>query len=121
MHLKRPTRKQREPRHCFPIWSCSKWGLPCRYGYPYRGALLPHHFTLTIKSMWVRPFALTPYKTYGGIFSAALSVGSRPPGVTWHFALWSPDFPPASNDASDYLADLCGFYGITGSESMSIS
>ncbi len=30
----------------------------------------------------------------GGIFSAALSVGSRPPGVTWHPALWSPDFPP---------------------------
>jgi hypothetical protein len=30
----------------------------------------------------------------GGIFSVALSVGSRPPGITWHFALWSPDFPP---------------------------
>jgi hypothetical protein len=26
--------------------------------------------------------------------SVALSVGSRLPGVTWHFALWSPDFPP---------------------------
>ena len=31
----------------------------------------------------------------GGIFSAALSVGSRPPGVTWHSALRSPDFPPS--------------------------
>jgi len=31
----------------------------------------------------------------GGVFSVALSVGSRPPGVTWHPALWSPDFPPA--------------------------
>ena len=30
----------------------------------------------------------------GGIFSAALSVGSRLPGITWHLALWSPDFPP---------------------------
>ena len=30
----------------------------------------------------------------GGLFSVALSVGSRPPGVTWHPALWSPDFPP---------------------------
>ena len=30
----------------------------------------------------------------GGIFSVALSVGSRLPGVTWHPALWSPDFPP---------------------------
>ncbi len=28
------------------------------------------------------------------MFSVALSVGSRPPGVTWHPALWSPDFPP---------------------------
>ena len=26
--LVRPTRKRRGPRHCFPIWSCSKWGLP---------------------------------------------------------------------------------------------
>ena len=30
----------------------------------------------------------------GGLFSVALSVDSRLPGVTWHFALWSPDFPP---------------------------
>ena len=29
----------------------------------------------------------------GGLLSVALSVGSRPPGVTWHLALWSPDFP----------------------------
>lgn len=29
----------------------------------------------------------------GGIFSVALSVGLRPPGITWHFARWSPDFP----------------------------
>jgi len=32
-------------------------------------------------------------KKLGGIFSVALSVGSRPPGVTWHLALRSPDFP----------------------------
>ncbi len=46
-----------------------------------RGALLPHHFTLTRVAA-------------GGIFSVALSVGSRRPGVTWHPALRSPDFPP---------------------------
>lgn len=28
--LKQPTREQREPRHCSPIWPCSGWGLPCR-------------------------------------------------------------------------------------------
>lgn len=38
-----------------------------------------------------------PYRSQvtGGIFSAALSVGSRLPGVTWHPAQWSPDFPPS--------------------------
>ena len=30
-----------------PIWSCSRWGLPCRRRYRNRGALLPHRFTLT--------------------------------------------------------------------------
>jgi len=29
------------------IWPCSSWGLPCRCRYRQRGALLPHHFTLT--------------------------------------------------------------------------
>jgi len=48
--------------------------------YQPRGALLPHHFTLTGLSS-------------GGMLSVALAVGSRPPGVTWRPALWSPDFP----------------------------
>ncbi len=38
--------------------------------------------------------------TTGGIFSVALSMGSRPPGVTWHLALWSPDFPPRLRGAT---------------------
>ncbi len=33
----------------------------------------------------------------GGMFSVALSVGLRPPGVTWRPALRSPDFPPCEN------------------------
>ena len=56
-----------------------------------RGALLPHHFTLTCKST-------------GGIFSAALSVGFHPPGVTWHPALWSPDFPPFHHEDENAIA-----------------
>ena len=80
--LKQPTRKRRGPRHCFPIWSCSRWGLPCRRVLP------PARCALTA------PFH--PYLRRGGIFSVALSVGSRPPGITWHPALWSPDFPPRS-------------------------
>ncbi len=49
--LKQPTRERCGPHlcfsHCSPIWSCSRWGLPCRYCYQQRGALLPHPFTLT--------------------------------------------------------------------------
>ncbi|MEY2909353.1 MAG: hypothetical protein RLZZ602_1876 [Pseudomonadota bacterium] len=37
----------------------------------------------------------------GGFLSAALSVGSRPPGVTWHSNLWSPDFPPPALQSSE--------------------
>jgi len=33
-------------RRAAPIWSCSRWGLPCRPRYRGRGALLPHRFTL---------------------------------------------------------------------------
>jgi hypothetical protein len=46
-HLERPTRKLHGPCISFPIWSCSKWGLPCHRCCHRRGALLPHHFTLT--------------------------------------------------------------------------
>ena len=53
--------------------------------YQPRGALLPHHFTLTHRRL---------KSDQGGIFSVALAVSSHPPGVTWHPALRSPDFPP---------------------------
>ena len=51
--LKRPTRitqitNNLSLRNVIPIWSCSRWGLPCHACYQPRGALLPHHFTLTI-------------------------------------------------------------------------
>ena len=53
----------------------------------------------TITSRAVRSYrTLSPLpvsrRTIGGILSAALVVGSRPPDVIWHPALWSPDFPP---------------------------
>src|SRR5215471_16138156 len=65
-----------------PIRSCSGWGLPCRSVLP------PARCALTA------PFH--PYLPLlaGGMFSVALSVGSRLPGVTWHPAQRSPDFPP---------------------------
>jgi hypothetical protein len=47
-------------------WSCTKWGLPCHFGYPKRGALLPHRFILTgLKKRTL--------KVCGGLFSVALS------------------------------------------------
>ncbi len=84
VRLERPTRERRGPRHCSPIWSCSGWGLPCRRVLP------PARCALTA------PFhpCRRPGGRFGGLFSVALSVGSRRPGVTWHPALWSPDFPP---------------------------
>jgi hypothetical protein len=85
----------------FPIWSCSRWGLPCRRMLPPARCALtaPFHPYLPRTSLgaWAR---LSPgqrrrdARDIGGLLSVALSVGSRPPGITWHLALWSPDFPP---------------------------
>ena len=46
-----------------------------------RGGLLPHLFTLARR------------RRTGGMFSVALSVALRRPGVTWQPTLWSSDFP----------------------------
>jgi len=39
------------------------------------------------------PYHAHPKMPFGGLLSVALAVGSRRPGITWHLALWSPDFP----------------------------
>ncbi len=82
--LQRPTREPRGPRDRSPIWPCSGWGLPCRRVLP------PTRCALTAPFHRCRPSR----DGLGGLLSAALSVGSRRPGITWHPALWSPDFPP---------------------------
>ena len=53
------------------------------------------------------PLPATLARDLGGLLSVALSVGSRLPGVTWHSAQWSPDFPPlpSCEVCSDCLAD----------------
>jgi hypothetical protein len=69
--LARPTRmtarKTRPPvndfrrscrRPAIPIWSCSRWGLPCRPRCRGRGALLPHPFTLAARSALRRSLGL---------------------------------------------------------------
>src|SRR5476649_1400099 len=60
-------------RRAAPIWSCSRWGLPCRFRCRSRGGLLPHRFTLA----WLE-------NQPGGLFSVALSLGSPPPAVNRH-------------------------------------
>ena len=79
--LEQPTRESaRDRRFYSPIWSCSGRGLPCR-------GLLP-----AARCALTAPFH--PYRTRsGGLFSVALSMGSRPPGVTWRPVRRSPDFP----------------------------
>ncbi len=84
----RPHLRANEPR-TVPIRSCSRWGLPCRRRYRRRGALLPHRFTLTAAYATPR----------GGLFSVALSLGSRLPDVSRHRlsmepGLSSPAKPP---------------------------
>jgi len=63
--------------------------------------LLRVEFTLqpTVTSGPVRSYRTlsalpVPQAVIGGLLSAALVVGLRRPGVTWHPAHWSPDFPP---------------------------
>jgi len=55
-----PKKLCRNSKNVSSIWSCSRWGLPCRLHCWKRGVLLPHLFTLT---------------KIGGIFSVALSLG----------------------------------------------
>ena len=45
----RPAPRDRSPMPAAPIWSCSRWGFPCRRRCRRRGALLPHHFTLAAR------------------------------------------------------------------------
>jgi len=73
-----------------PIWSCSRWGLPCRLCCQRRGALLPHPFTLTL-------VAVSGFE--GGLLSVALSLGSPPPEVIRHRASKEPGLssPPIRN------------------------
>ncbi len=85
-------------RNTAPIWSCSRWGLPCRFCCQKRGALLPHPFTLTLVSsanrcdravcfLWHFPWG-HPRRTLSGTLYP-----------------WSPDFPLRAKAHSSHPAD----------------
>ena len=101
-YLKQPTREPCGP-HVVPLFGLAPSGV-----YPATcvatGAVRSYR---TISTLPVP-------KDFGGIFSVALSVGSRRPGVTWHSALWSPDFPPEKGKpfSSDYLANSMTSVGV---------
>ena len=60
--------------------------------------LLQVGFTMPLLLPEARCALTAPFHPYlnlhsGGLLSVALAVDLRPPGVTWHLTLWSPDFP----------------------------
>jgi hypothetical protein len=90
-YLQRPTREpvwatravpSEDGSACSPIWSCSGRGLPCHRVLP------PARCALTAPFHPYRPLC----RGVGGLLSVALSVGSRPPGVTWRLALGARTF-----------------------------
>ena len=83
-----------------PIWSCSRWCLPCGPCYQAPGALLPH------------PFILTGQKA-GGLLSVALSLGSPPAAVSRHRVSMEPGLsssmglPPCQRPPGQLARDMC--------------
>ena len=88
-------------RPVIPIWSCSRWGLPCRPRYRGRGALLPHPFTLAARpprraglglavcSLWHFPWGRPRRTLSGTVFS--VEPGLSPTGAgadSGHPAVW---------------------------------
>ena len=70
-----------------PVLSCTARGFPCHLGCPWRGGLLPHHFTLTRHRL-----------SDGGRYLFCCTfrpVASRLPSLIFmrRAALWCPDFP----------------------------
>ncbi len=108
---------------CFPIWSCSRWGLPCRDCCQPRGALLPHRFTLTTPALQQRsavyfllhfPWACAPQALPGTSPYGARTFlpdaefppchGGCPAGSQRHSTLSSSPVPDAKLSASAYTA-----------------
>ena len=110
-HLEQPTRGS--PLPVWAVWVTPRrlFGLAPTGGcsaarcYQERGGLLPHPFTLTLRSLAL---------PQGGLLSVALSVASRRPGVTWQSTRWSSDFPRRSLrlPATNPFIPCCNITGV---------
>ena len=94
VRLKRPTRKPLRAAGAGPMPRALPYLVLLQVGF----AVPPSVATGAVRSYrTVSPLPAGLTTDIGGLLSVALSVGSRPPGITWHLALRSPDFPlPAS-------------------------
>ena len=101
--LLRPTRNASREQRTIPVWSCSKRGLPCHGRYR------------RVRCALTAPFHPCPHRwRVGGLFSAALSIASRRPGVIRRYALWSPDFPLHLADKATVQPTRFLLYGSIG-------
>ncbi len=82
--LEQPTRIQRESRHA------DSYSVLLQEGFTLPSLLPVTRCALTA------PFH--PYRKTGGIFSVALSFGSRRPGVTWHLYSMEPGLSSTSHN-----------------------
>ena len=88
----------------FPYLVLLQEGFAGPASYLTAGELLPRLSTLTYSEI-----SLTTDLRYRRYISVALSLGSPPPGITRHLALWSSDFPqrlPFGTCPRDHLVDF---------------
>jgi len=52
----------------------------------------------------------SPLPCYGGLFSVALSLGSPPPGITWHCVLVEPGLSSLNNFKA--ISHLSGIFNL---------
>ena len=76
-----------------PIWSCSRWGLPCIRHHWRTGELLPRHFNLTRRRSGRR-------YVFCGTFPRSLGAV-----VNGHPVLGSPDFPLSASRRKERSLD----------------
>ena len=88
-----PRRPALPPAGLLSVWPCSGWGLPSQPSHLDCWCAL----TAPFHPYRASAFATGARPTRGGLFSVALSLTSRPVGVTDHPVLRSPDFPLAAS------------------------